>query len=568
MIDIKQIPEFTFEMILNAANEGIYGVDLEGKTTFCNEYGAHLLGYEIDEIVGQPQHNLIHYKHPDGSPYEKENCPTYATSQDGQIHHIKDEVFWKKDGTSLPVEYKSNPIYHNKKIVGAVITFNSREKELKLEMERHQALAQLRQSQQELKAVFNTVVDGIISIDEKGTLLHLNRAAESMFGYKSKEVLGKNVRMLMPEPYTTEHDSYLENYLKTGKAKVIGIGREVVGLRKDGSTFPMELGISATVNDKGYQFTGITKDISRLKQSMAVQARLVSVIENTDDAVLGCLLDGTINLWNRAAQRIFGYSESEIVGRHISTLVPDDFQHEPAYLIESIKRGQTLTNFETKRLRKDGLIVDVALTLSPFFDSLGEINGVSSIARDIRHQKELLKEKENLIQKLEEATLTDPLTGLLNRRGFASRLDNELARFRRNQRPFSILLLDIDHFKKINDIHGHSTGDRVLQELSLKLTSNTREIDTVCRWGGEEFLILLVESELSGATQVAEKIRAAIEDMKIQADRKHLPVTVSIGVSEFENPDTKFESFLKEADDRLYQAKSEGRNRVVASDLS
>ncbi len=559
------IPDISIEMILDAAGEGIFGLNLDGNTTFCNKVGASLLGYKVEELLDKPQHNLIHYQHADGSPYSREECPIYAAFSDGQLHHVTNEVFWKKDGTSLPVEYKSHPVYQNGKLMGAVVTFRSIEAEIILDAQRKQTLIDLSNREQELKTILDTVVDGILTIDEKGNLRQLNKSAEKMFGYPSQEVVGKNVKMLMPEPYASEHDNYLKSYAETGAAKIIGIGREVIGLKKDGSTFPMELGVSEMVNDEGRQFVGITKDITNLKEAMESQARLASVVENTDDAVLGILLDGTITLWNRAAKTIFGYTETEIVGQHISILIPKDYEHEPAYLIETVKRGEVLTNFETKRFRKDGSVIDVALTLSPFHDSNGNVVGISSIARDIRPQKMLLQEKEDLIKKLEAVTLTDALTGLWNRRGFAQRLDNELARFRRNRRPFSILLLDIDHFKKVNDTFGHSAGDRVLEELSLKLKVNMREMDTVCRWGGEEFLIMVVETDLAGAKRFAEKIRMAAEGMKVIFDGHTIPVTVSIGVSEFLRLDSSFDVILKEADTRLYQAKAEGRNRVVSS---
>lgn len=552
-------------MILNAVDEGIFGLNLEGKTTFCNEQAARLLGYEVIEILGQPQHILIHSKYPDGTPYDRKNCPIYAAFSDGQAHHICDEVFWKKDGTPLPVEYKSSPILKKNKVIGVVVTFKSIEKELKSEGERNQALLKLNTREKELETILDTIIDGLITIDKSGNIKQINKAAEKMFGYPSKDVIGKNVKMLMPAPYSAEHDEYLKNYLKSGVAKIIGIGREVIGKRKDGSTFPMELGVSEITTDEGRMFVGITKDLTSLKQAMEEQARLASVVENTDDAVIGTLLDGTITLWNRAARTVFGFIETEIIGQHYSKLVPEEYKNEPAYLIESVKRGQVLTNFETKRLRKDGTEIEVALTLSPFHDSQGKIIGISSIARDIRQQKQMLKEKEDLIEKLETATLSDSLTGLLNRRGFYQRLEYERARFRRNHRPFSILILDIDHFKKINDSFGHNTGDYVLKELSRKLKANTREMDTVCRWGGEEFLVLLVESEISGARLYAEKLRSSIESMSLEFDGHKISITSSFGVCEIETPDSNIEKYIKLADDRLYQAKSQGRNRVVSS---
>lgn len=246
------------ELILSSAGEGIFGLDLEGNITFCNPAASKMLGYRKEELLGQLQHTLIHHSKPDGSPYPREDCHIYAAFKDGKVHRESEEVFWRKDGTSFPVEYVSTPIQEKGKLAGAVVTF----KDI---TERKKAEQALRESETRANAVLNNAIEGIITIDEKGTIKTFNPAAEKLFGYKLSEIVGANIKFLMPEPFQSEHDQYLKNYLETGVKKIIGIGQEVIGLRKDGSTFPMDLGVSEIYLSETRMFTGIVRDITERK---------------------------------------------------------------------------------------------------------------------------------------------------------------------------------------------------------------------------------------------------------------------------------------------------------------
>ncbi len=126
-------------LILNSAGEGIYGLDIEGKATFVNATAAQMLGWTVEELIGQPMHTFLHHTKPDGTPYPLEECPIYAAFRDGAVHHVVDEKFWRKDGTSFPVEYISNPIRENEKVAGAVVTFKDVTEHKKLEEQLRQA---------------------------------------------------------------------------------------------------------------------------------------------------------------------------------------------------------------------------------------------------------------------------------------------------------------------------------------------------------------------------------------------------------------------------------------------
>lgn len=250
------------ELILNSAGEGIYGLDLEGKTTFANPAAEKMLGYTEEELLGKPQHALIHHSNPDGSPYRREDCHIFAAIKDGKVHRESEEVFWRKDGTSFPIEYVSTPIWENENLVGAVVTFRDITNRKKTEQA-------LRDSETRANAVLNHALEAIIMIDEQGIIHSFNPAAEKFFGYKPSEILGKNVTCLIPESFRNAHEQGLKNYLETGITKVIGIGAEVVGLRKDGSTFPLDLGISEMVLGETRMFNGIIRDITERKKAEA-----------------------------------------------------------------------------------------------------------------------------------------------------------------------------------------------------------------------------------------------------------------------------------------------------------
>ncbi len=200
-----------------------------------------------------------------------------------------------------------------------------------------------------------------------------------------------------------------------------------------------------------------------------------------------------------------------------------------------------------------------------------EAGAVDFIMKPFRLEEVYARVKTHLtlsaaLKKLALDNETDPLTGLFNRRGFLERIKNEAIRFKRNQKPFSILFGDIDLFKKINDTYGHSAGDAILVNISSILNTEKREIDQVARWGGEEFLVLLPETNLKGAVLSGNKIRKSISAKPVIHEGQEIHVTMSFGVSEY-NGETPIEKTIDLADQRLYLAKNSGRNKVVSEDV-
>jgi PAS domain S-box-containing protein len=245
------------EMILQAAREGIAGLNQAGRTTFFNPAAEALTGYSASEIIGKPLHDMLHYKKADGSPYPAAECPIMSTLRDRKVHHTASETYWHKDGRALLVESTSAPL---------------------------------------------------VMCDEE------------------------------------------EDYSDEGKQ----VGAVVV-----------------------------FRDISERRKTETSLRELASIVQGSDDAIIAFKLNGAISRWNRAATKLYGYSEWEMVGQYIDQLIPPGAQEELTELLEKIRSHQPVERYETTRLRKDGSTVHVVVSLSPMLDDNGEVLGASSISREV-----------------------------------------------------------------------------------------------------------------------------------------------------------------------------------------
>lgn len=246
-----------------------------------------------------------------------------------------------------------------------------------------------------LNAVLETVVDGILTIDSQGTIITANGAAERVFGYTQGELIGKNVKMLMPSPYHEEHDGYLANYRGSGVRKIIGIGREVQGLRKDGSIFPVYLAVGETTTEDGPIFTGIVRDVSeRVKAEEALRnerSLLKAVVETAVDGIITIDELGTIVTANPATSSIFGYDASELIGKNVKMLMPSPYHEEhDGYLAnyrESGVRKIIGIGREVEGRRKNGEVFPLELAVSETVTDHGRV--FTGIVRDVTERKRI-----------------------------------------------------------------------------------------------------------------------------------------------------------------------------------
>lgn len=204
-----------------------------------------------------------------------------------------------------------------------------------------------------------------------------------------------------------------------------------------------------------------------------------------------------------------------------------------------------------------------ALTVS----ALALQEAVDQSREELAQTQKQLAEVSTELERTQEQARTDPLTGFLNRRGMEEILIREFARSRRTGTPLSVAILDIDHFKKVNDEHGHDVGDHALVHLAKVAKAGARETDVVCRYGGEEFVVVFPGAAADGARFVVDRMRALAENTPLASGTLKVPIRFSAGVSELAGADTSIKALLKRADEALYEAKRNGRNRVVVQAL-
>ena len=254
--------------------------------------------------------------------------------------------------------------------------------------------------------LLETLPDAIVAVDREGTIVQVNSQTQELFGYDREELIGQKIEMLVPEGYRSKHHHHRQKFVETPKARRVGADLNLYGRRRNGLEFPVEISLSPVASEKGMFVLSAIRDISdgkRIAEQLRraseelqrrtteqlgeYRSRLASIIDSSEDAILSKDLNGIITSWNRGAERIYGYTAEEAIGKHISLLTPADLGVETSEILRKIDRGESVEHHESVRVTKDGRHLNVSISVSPLRDAADAVVGASVIARDITVQK-------------------------------------------------------------------------------------------------------------------------------------------------------------------------------------
>ncbi|HET8704899.1 MAG TPA: PAS domain S-box protein, partial [Pseudomonadales bacterium] len=327
------------------------------------------------------------------------------------------------------------------------------------------------------RTVLDTVLDAVLTIDSRGVIQTTNAAVTRMFGYGAEELTGQNVKMLMPEPYRSEHDGYLDRYHATGVTHILGVQRQLIGRHKSGQCFPIELAVSRMDIGNEIYFTGTIRDITQEKLAAsklhAVNSQRQAILEAANFTIISTDVDGVIRSFNRGAQRMLGYSEGEVVGKVTPAIIHDleevearakalskelNRQIEPGFevFVAKAKLGFIDEN-EWTYIRKDGSRFPVLLSITALRDEEGNINGFVGIGSDITERKKMDQMKAEFISTVSHELRT-PLTSIRGALslvlgkaadGLSEKARKLLETANRNSERLTLLINDILDLEKI-----------------------------------------------------------------------------------------------------------------------
>ena len=386
------------ELTMSAMEEGIHRVDMQGNIAFENPAAARMLGWEVAELLGKPAHLTMHHTRPDGTTYPKEECPIYATLRDGISRHVADEVFWRQDGTSFPVEYMTAPMRNDRnEIVATVVTFRDI-------TERTRADEKLQNSEKYFRSLIENASDLITVSDGNGIIRYESPSLERMLGYKPEERMGKSVfELLHPDDLAFAKRHFAKGIQNPGIVHFM----ECRFQHKDGSWHLVETtGINLLDDPVVAGIVVNSRDITERKRAEEAlresEERYRELFENAKDTIYVHDLNGIYTSVNRAAEQLTGYSREEIIGKHFSDfLAPEYLPRVRNHLVKKLT-DQRPTSFEVEVIARDGRRVPVELSSNLVCED-GVPIGVQGIARDITERKRAAELLQTFPRRLIEA---------------------------------------------------------------------------------------------------------------------------------------------------------------------
>lgn len=548
---VSEVDDSLLAIILQNIPFSVITTTPEGLITKFSREAENLTGYKASEMIGKQTPAILHYR-PEiverTSQFSKEIGipiePGFDTFTIRSQYNLSNEFEWiyvRKDGKHIPVSLSVSALRDNDGIITGYAAIAKDFSKIKENQQKLIRSKQLLDEAQHLSAIGSWSLDMVENkLEWSNEIFRLFEINQSEFEPSYEGFLS----VIHPEDVEMVQKAFSDSV--TNKTQYAITHRL---LMRDGRIkYVTERG-KTTYDEEGTPLIsqGTVQDVTELRR---VEKKLNNYVALVNESVITSSTDlaGNIIYASNAFCRVSKYEKSELIGKnHRIIRHPDMSEEIYKELWNTITHNQTWQG-EIKNKAKDGSVYWVYAVISPDFDEEGERIGYTAIRQDITDKK-----------RAEELAITDRLTGLYNRLKLDEVLNYEIAQTRRYETPLSIIIIDIDHFKSVNDTYGHQTGDMVLIEAAQILRSCSRASDTSGRWGGEEFLIILPNTNLSGALEAAEKIRMAIENYPFSVVGQK---TASFGVSEFLANENE-NSFIERADQALYRAKTGGRNQVV-----
>ena len=368
--------------------------------------------------------------------------------------------------------------------------------------------------------------DAMVCVDADGRIVLVNAQTERLFGYGRDELIGQPVEVLVPDAVRDVHPSHRAGYASDPRPRPMGAGMELAGRRRDGTTFPAEISLSAIDTDRGILFSAAVRDVTERQLAAETAAQLASIIQSSHDAVIGKTTDQIITSWNPGAERLYGYTSAEVTGRHIDMLIPAGDREREGAVVAAVARGDRVDQYETRRLHKDGTTVEVSLTLSPIADRTGTIVGVATVARDVTERQRADARLRGLMEAAPDAMVCVDREGRI---ALVNAQTERLFGYGRDElvgQPVEILIPD-----QVRDLHpAHRAGyvadprprpmgaDMQLAGRRRDGSTFPAEVSLAAMGGGEALLVTAVVRDVTERLEIA----AERERLRTQAERDKL----------------------------------------------